>query len=123
MKLYLQIDGLIISNTTIARENLTSPSKEEAGGLSGAPLSASSTLMIKDMYKKTKGQIPIIGAGGVFSGQDAYEKIRAGASLVQIYTSYAYHGPPIVTRIKRELNALLESDNCNSVQDAVGKDT
>lgn len=119
----MQIDGLIISNTTIARENLTSPGREEKGGLSGAPLNASSTLMIKDMYKKTKGQIPIIGVGGIFSGQDAYEKIRAGASLVQIYTSYAYHGPPIVTRIKRELNSLLEKDNCNSVQDAVGKDT
>lgn len=116
-----KVDGLVLSNTTISREHLIDSKKNEIGGLSGAPLTDMSTAMISEMYKETKGKIPIIGVGGIFSGQDAYEKIKAGASLVQIYTSYAYHGPPIVSKIRRELNDLLKANGHPSVADAVGK--
>lgn len=117
-----QVDGLIISNTTIARSDLLkSPTADEVGGLSGAPLTERSTEMIRQMYKLTQGRIPIIGVGGVFSGIDAYNKILAGASVVQIYTSFAYHGPPIVSKIKRELDALLRENGYKNVTEAVGR--
>lgn len=117
-----RVDGLILCNTTITRPNLINPNKEESGGLSGAPLTDISTVMISDMYKRTHGSIPIIGVGGVFSGADAYVKIKAGASLVQLYTSYIYNGPPIVGKIKRELCEILETNGFSSVTDAIGKD-
>ncbi|XP_043248005.1 dihydroorotate dehydrogenase (quinone) [Colletes gigas] len=116
------VDGLILCNTTVTRNNLTSSLKEESGGLSGAPLSNMSTVMISDMYKRTRGTIPIIGVGGIFTGADAYDKIKAGASLVQLYTSFAYQGPPIVGKIKRELNDMLKRDGLASIKDAIGKD-
>ncbi|KAL1464684.1 hypothetical protein WDU94_004308 [Cyamophila willieti] len=116
-----KMDGLIVSNTTVDRYEYLDPKyKGEAGGLSGEPLKDKSTELISEMYKLTKGKIPIIGVGGVFSGKDAYEKIKAGASLVQIYTSFVYHGPPLVTRIKAELEELLQKDGYNSVAQAVG---
>lgn len=117
-----RVDGLILCNTTIARPNLINPNKQESGGLSGAPLTDISTAMISDMYRRTHGSIPIIGVGGVFSGEDVYVKIRAGASLVQLYTSYIYNGPPIVGKIKRELCEILETNGFSSVTDAIGKD-
>lgn len=118
-----KIDGLIISNTTIERANLkNTDSMHETGGLSGEPLKNQSTKMIAEMYKFTKGKVPIIGVGGVFTGQDAYDKITAGASLIQLYTSFIYHGPPVVAKIKRELNMILEENGFDSVSDAVGKD-
>lgn len=118
-----KIDGVIISNTTIERpETLDSINKNEIGGLSGQPLRLKSTEMIRNMYKLTKGRIPIIGVGGIFSGQDAYEKIKAGASVVQIYTSLIYEGPPVVTKIKKELSELLIKDGFESVAEAVGRD-
>lgn len=116
-----KVDGLILCNTTISRDNLTSPLKEETGGLSGAPLSDMSTAMISDMYRRTRGAVPIIGVGGIFTGADAYDKIKAGASLVQVYTSFAYRGPPVVGKIKRELNDMLKQDGLASIKDAVGK--
>ncbi|XP_063990087.1 dihydroorotate dehydrogenase (quinone), mitochondrial [Diachasmimorpha longicaudata] len=115
-----RVDGLILSNTTVSREHLKGESRGETGGLSGAPLTDKSTLLIADMYKRTKGKIPIVGVGGIFDGNDAYDKIKAGASLVQIYTSYAYHGPPIVQKIKRELDDLIARDGHSSIADAVG---
>lgn len=118
-----KVDGLILCNTTITRPNLTNSNKEESGGLSGAPLTDISTAMISDMYKRTHGRIPIIGVGGIFSGVDVYNKITAGASLVQLYTSYIYNGPPIVGKIKRELCEILETNGFFSVNDAVGKDS
>nr|XP_033324715.1 dihydroorotate dehydrogenase (quinone) [Megalopta genalis] len=118
-----KIDGLILCNTTVTRNNLRSSLKEEDGGLSGAPLTDMSTAMISDMYRRTRGSVPIIGVGGIFTGSDAYDKIKAGASLVQVYTSFAYRGPPVVTRIKRELNEMLEKDGLASIADAVGKNT
>lgn len=117
-----KIDALIVSNTTIARpETLTSGHSQEVGGLSGAPVKDMSTKVISQMYKLTKGQVPIIGVGGIATGQDAYEKILAGASAVQIYSSMIYQGPPVVNRIKSELSTLLEENQYKSVQEAVGK--
>lgn len=118
-----KVDGLILCNTTTTRPSLTNPNKKEIGGLSGAPLTDVSTAIISDMYKRTRGKIPIIGVGGVFSGIDAYNKLKAGASLVQLYTSYIYNGPPIVGKIKNELCEILEVNGFSSVIDAVGKDT
>lgn len=117
-----KVDGLILCNTTITRPNLINSNKEESGGLSGAPLTNISTAMISDMYRRTRGNIPIIGVGGIFSGADVYVKIRAGASLVQLYTSYIYNGPPIVGKIKKELCEILETNGFSSVTDAIGKD-
>lgn len=95
-------------NTTVSRpSNLKSDSKNESGGLSGEPLKDISTQCIKDIYRLTRGQVPIVGVGGVASGQDAYDKVLAGASLVQLYTSFAFQGPPVVRRIKRELDEIL----------------
>ncbi|XP_050449895.1 dihydroorotate dehydrogenase (quinone)-like [Cataglyphis hispanica] len=118
-----KVDGLILCNTTITWPNLINPNKEESGGLSGAPLADISTAIISDMYRRTHGSIPIIGVGGIFSGADAYVKIKAGASLVQLYTSYVFNGPPIVVKIKKELCKILETNGFSSVADAIGKDT
>ncbi|KAF5308294.1 hypothetical protein FQR65_LT06287 [Abscondita terminalis] len=116
-----KIDGLIICNTTIDRpEFLQNKEKAETGGLSGQPLKDVSTKMISDMYQLTGGMF-IIGVGGVFSGKDAYDKIRAGASVVQLYTGMIYEGPPIVTRVKKELAELLAADGFKNVSEAVGK--
>ncbi|HYM01553.1 MAG TPA: quinone-dependent dihydroorotate dehydrogenase [Stellaceae bacterium] len=115
------IDGLVIANTTVARPaTLSSPHAHEPGGLSGPPLFAPSTALLAEMYRLTLGKLPIIGVGGIASGADAYEKIRAGASLVQLYTALIYHGPGLVGRIKRELAGLLARDGFASVSEAVG---
>ncbi len=115
------VDGLVVSNTTVARPaSLRSRHAHEPGGLSGKPLFAPSTALTAEMYRLTQGRLPIIGVGGVASGEDAYAKIRAGASLVQLYTALVYHGPGLVLRIKRELMALLARDGFASPADAVG---
>jgi dihydroorotate dehydrogenase len=117
------IDGLIIGNTTVARPpTLRSPDRNAPGGLSGKPLLAVSTACLAAMYRFTEGRIPIIGCGGIAGGADAYAKIRAGASLVQLYSALVFHGPGLVERIKRELAALLRRDGFASVRDAVGVD-
>ena len=101
------IDGIIATNTTITRENLnTSSEKVEeigSGGLSGAPLKEKSTRIIRYLHKKSKGEIPIIGVGGIMSEQDALEKLDAGATLVQIYTGFIYNGPGFVKKINKEI--------------------
>jgi dihydroorotate dehydrogenase len=114
------IDGMIISNTTIARPNLKGHHKDQAGGLSGVPLFEASTAVLADMYKLTGGKITLIGAGGISSGADAYAKIRAGATLVQLYTALVYQGPALVGRIKSDLVDLLKRDGFASVSEAVG---
>lgn len=117
------LDGLIVSNTTIARpEALRSSHARETGGLSGAPLFAPSTEVLRRMYRLTEGRLPLVGAGGIASGAQAYAKIRAGASLVQLYSAMVYEGPALITRIKRELIDLLARDGFASVTDAVGAD-
>jgi len=115
--------ALVISNTTIARpESLRSLNAEEAGGLSGKPLLEPSTAALKRFARHLNGRMPLIGAGGIASGQDAYAKIRSGASLVQLYSALVYEGPSLIGRIKRELAQLLDRDGFNSVSEAVGHD-
>jgi dihydroorotate dehydrogenase len=117
------VDGLIIGNTTIARPpTLKSVDRDAPGGLSGKPLFGPSTACLATMYRFTQGRIPIIGCGGIASGADAYAKIRAGATLVQLYSALVFHGPGLVGRIKSELAALLRRDGFASVRDAVGAD-
>ena len=120
------IDGMIIGNTTLSRGGLTGDVTDdhrgEAGGLSGRPLLAPSTALLRDMYRLTEGRIPLIGTGGVASGADAYGKIRAGASLVQLFTALIYHGPGLVARINDDLAALLAADGITRLADAVGLD-
>uniref|UniRef100_A0A8D3D032 Dihydroorotate dehydrogenase (quinone), mitochondrial n=1 Tax=Scophthalmus maximus TaxID=52904 RepID=A0A8D3D032_SCOMX len=119
----LGVDGLMVSNTTVSRpETLQDPQKTEVGGLSGQPLKDLSTSTVREMYSLTKGKILIVGIGGVASGQDAMDKIRAGASLVQLYTALTYQGPPVVKKIKRELEQLLKDGGFSSVSEAVGAD-
>ncbi|XP_047311867.1 dihydroorotate dehydrogenase (quinone), mitochondrial [Impatiens glandulifera] len=122
--LALRVDGLIISNTTISRPDPASknPLAEESGGLSGKPLLDMSTNILKQMYVLTKGKIPLIGCGGISSGEDAYKKIRAGATLVQLYTAFAYGGPALIPEIKAELAKCLEKDGFKSVYEAIGAD-
>ncbi|KFP59123.1 hypothetical protein N322_10831, partial [Cariama cristata] len=119
----LGVDGLIVSNTTVSRpSSLQSRQRTEPGGLSGKPLRELSTQTIREMYSLTRGQVPIIGVGGVSSGRDALEKIRAGASLVQMYTALVYHGPLVVGAVKRELEELLSEQGFKNVMEAVGAD-
>jgi len=117
------LDGLIVSNTTVARpETLRSPLAAETGGLSGAPLFESSTAMLRRVYELTQGKLPLIGVGGIASGSEAYAKIRAGASLVQLYSAMVYEGTALVTRIKHELLDLITRDGFTSITEVVGID-
>ena len=117
------LDGLIVSNTTIARGDLVSGvHAQETGGLSGAPLLAMSTAVLADIYRLTGGRLPLVGVGGISNGRDAYLKIRAGASLLQLYSALTYEGPGLIARIKRELAACLEADGFAHLKDAVGAD-
>ena len=112
---------ILVSNTTIARPaTLTSPLAKEQGGLSGAPLFEPSTRILCEMRRRTT--LPLIGVGGIASGAGAYAKIRAGASLVQLYSALAYEGPDLVTRIKRELLACMARDGFAKLTDAIGAD-
>ena len=116
------ISAIILTNTTNRnRENLESKFKEEEGGLSGKPLHQISVNMIKKFYNELKGKIPIIGVGGVSSGKSAYEKIIAGASLLQVYTGFVYRGPLTAKLIKKELIQILKSEGVKSIQEIVGQ--
>ncbi|XP_049525910.1 dihydroorotate dehydrogenase (quinone), mitochondrial isoform X3 [Dermacentor silvarum] len=118
-----QVDGLVVCNTTVSRpSSLRSEHRVQPGGLSGRPLGDLSTQTIADLYRLTKGSIPIVGVGGVFSGEDAYAKIRAGASAVQLYSALIYNGPPVVRTVKAQLAELLRKDGYVRIQDAVGAD-
>jgi dihydroorotate dehydrogenase len=115
------IDGLVVANTTVARPpGLKSRRASETGGLSGRPLFAPSTALLADMYRLTQGRLPLIGVGGVADAADAYAKIRAGASLVQLYTALVFAGPALIGRIKRGLAELLHRDGHASIAAAVG---
>lgn len=117
------MDGLIVSNTTIdLKSDLTSEYAGESGGLSGKPLLEKSTKLLSDMYRLTEGKIPLIGVGGISSGEDAYRKIKAGASLVQLYSALIFHGPGLVQKIKLELTAALKKDGFTSLRQAIGID-
>jgi dihydroorotate dehydrogenase len=113
--------GIIVSNTTVARPPLKSPHAGETGGLSGAPLTALSTAKLREFAAASAGRLTLIGAGGVASGADAYAKIRAGASAVQLYSALVFEGPGLVTRIKRELADILRRDGFTHLKEAVGQ--
>jgi dihydroorotate dehydrogenase len=117
------IDGMIVSNTTVHRpDGLLSAARSEQGGLSGRPLFEPSTRILAQVYNLTEGRMPLIGVGGVDSGRAAYDKIRAGASLVQLYSALVYKGPGLIIRIQDELASLLRADGFERIADAVGVD-
>jgi len=116
------IDALIISNTTISRPSLQSKHREEAGGLSGAPLKTLALDALRRFRKASGGEIPLIGVGGIANADDAWERIRAGASLVQLYTAMVYEGPGIARRMARGLAQHLKREGFASIGDAVGSE-
>lgn len=114
------LDGIVATNTTTSREGLTTVTAE-AGGLSGRPLRQRSTDVIRYVYRRGEGRIPLIGVGGIFSAEDAYEKIRAGASLVQLYTGLIYRGPGLPHQINQGLLHILQRDGLTHLSQAVGR--
>jgi dihydroorotate dehydrogenase len=116
------VDGIIATNTTISRDGLAHDNARETGGLSGRPLRERSTEVIRSVYRQTGGKLPIIGVGGIFDSRDAYDKIRAGASLVEIYTALIYEGPEINRKIHAGLRELLRRDGFKHICEAVGAD-
>ena len=115
------VDGLILTNTTLARpDSLPKSYSKEMGGLSGKLLKNRSTEIIRSFYQHTNGKVPIIGLGGVSTGKDAYEKIKAGASLVQLYTALVYQGPNVVQKINEQILHFLQKDGYNHISEAVG---
>lgn len=121
--LELKLDGVIATNTTIARpDSLHERYRNETGGLSGRPLFAASTAILAQLHRATAGQVPLVGVGGIASGADAYEKIRAGASLVQAYTALIYEGPTLAAKINGELRNCLSRHGFDSLSKAVAAD-
>jgi len=116
------IDGLIVGNTTLARPDLRGRHRDQAGGLSGPPLMAISTAQLARLHRLTQGKLPLVGVGGIASGADAYAKVRAGASALQLYTGFIYQGPGVVRRVLGELDALLARDRHASIAATVGSD-
>jgi dihydroorotate dehydrogenase len=115
------LNGIIVGNTTLSRpEGLRSPQASEAGGLSGAPLFALSTEVLRRFRQRTQGRTALIGCGGIGSGADAYAKIRAGACVVQLYSLMVFAGPGLIGQIKRDLAARLRADGFTMVTEAVG---
>ncbi|KMW59766.1 Dihydroorotate dehydrogenase [Candidatus Rhodobacter oscarellae] len=115
-----KVDAIIATNTTLDRSGLNSAKAEEKGGLSGAPLFAKSTQVLARLYAETQGAIPLVGVGGISTAEQAYAKIRAGASAVQLYTAMVYEGVSLGARIARELDQLLARDGFANVAEAVG---
>src|SRR5205814_573087 len=119
-----QIGGIVATNTTITRPQTTDVNLKriyaETGGLSGRPLRARSTEIIRHVFKQTRGSLPIIGVGGIFNAADAWEKITAGASLVQIYTGLIYEGPGVVKKIVTGVLERLEKAGLKDIRQAVG---
>ena len=115
-----RIDALIVANTTIGRPRLRSKHREEAGGLSGAPLKALALRRLRDFRSATGGALPLIAAGGIENGVDAFERIRAGASLVQLYTALVYRGPALAAEINGELKRLLAVNGFANISEAIG---
>ena len=114
------IDGIVATNTTLSREGLKSANSGQAGGLSGAPLFEKSTRVLAQLSRLTDGKLPLIGVGGISSAEEAYEKIRAGASAVQLYSAMVYKGIGLAAEVARGLDALLARDGFASVAEAVG---
>ncbi|MDB6452354.1 quinone-dependent dihydroorotate dehydrogenase [Falsirhodobacter sp. 20TX0035] len=116
------LSGIIATNTTLSRDGLSDAQREQAGGLSGAPLFERSTRVLAQLSQRVAGRLPLIGVGGVGSGEQAYAKIRAGASSVQVYSAMVYEGLSLIPRIARDLDALLARDGFANVAEAVGTD-
>ena len=115
------ITGLIISNTTIHRGNdLSNKIQNESGGLSGKPLFSKANEILELLYRETQGSVVLIGVGGISSGYDAYQKIKLGASLVQLYSAFAFQGPNLINRMNKELVQLIKKDGFNSISEAIG---
>ena len=115
------VAGVVVSNTTTARPpGLRSPNAPQAGGLSGAPLFGPSTVMLARVAKLARGRLVLVGVGGIMSGRDVLAKLRAGASLVQLYTGFALHGPALIPRLKAELLAALAEDGFATAEAAIG---
>jgi len=122
MALANNVNGLIISNSTIKRpKTLISSYRNEVGGLSGNPIFLDSTIILKKMYSLTNGQIPLIGVGGISNGYECYEKIKAGASLVQLYSALVFDGPKLINNTIKELNQLVLTDGFNNISEVIGK--
>ena len=118
-----RVDGIIATNTTLDRKGLTSSLAGETGGLSGRPLFERSTQVLRQFHRATGGQLPLVGVGGIASGRDAYSKIRAGATALQIYSGLVFHGLSAVAVILDELDMLLKQDGFHSVAEATGADS
>jgi dihydroorotate dehydrogenase len=115
------MSGLIVANTTLARPaSLTDARRDEAGGLSGAPLMAPSTRLLAEFHAAAAGRLALIGVGGIGSGADAYAKIRAGAAAVQLYSALAFEGPGLVARVRADLALRLQADGFASIAEASG---
>jgi dihydroorotate dehydrogenase len=114
------VDGIAVSNTTLSRPNLTDPQRREQGGLSGRPLFHRSTVMLAKVYQLTRGELPLIGIGGIDSGATALAKIEAGATLIQLYTGLVYEGPGLISRIKTELTAACGRAGVASITELRG---
>jgi dihydroorotate dehydrogenase len=116
--------GVIATNTTLARNGLRAPAAlaAEAGGLSGVPLCAAATDACRVLFRHLRGRAPIVGVGGIFTADDAYRRIRAGAALVQIYTGLIYEGPGLVTRLLDGVAQRLQRDGFSNVREAIGID-
>ena len=125
MKKILILAGGYSKEKEISRQTAKSVfcelNKEKTGGLSGKPLYDNSNLVLKKMYELTNGQIPLIGVGGISSGKDCYEKIKSGASLVQLYTALVYSGPNLINRMKSDLIDLIKTDGYKNVSEVIGK--
>jgi dihydroorotate dehydrogenase len=118
----VKLTGIVATNATaFMRDGLRSPNGPQPGGLSGRPITAMVTKFIRHIYQITQGGLPIIGVGGIFNAQDAYEKIKAGANAVQIYTGWVFEGPGAVKRINKGLIRLLERDGLKHISEAVGR--
>lgn len=118
-----RVHGVVATNTTLRRDGLVSPARDEAGGLSGRPLYALALRVVSRVRRLTGGRLPIIGLGGVFTAGDAYAMIKAGAGLVELYTGFVYGGPALPRTIARGLLALLDRDGLRTIADAVGVET
>jgi dihydroorotate dehydrogenase len=114
------VDAIIATNTTLDRDGLKGPHKKQSGGLSGAPLFEKSTRVLAQLSEATEGVIPLIGVGGIASGQDAFDKIAAGASAVQVYTAMVYEGLSVIPTIAKDLDRILKDKGFDTVTDAVG---
>jgi dihydroorotate dehydrogenase len=117
-----RLGALIVSNTTISRPPLRSANRGEAGGLSGAPLRELALQRLRDFRKATGGAVPLVGVGGITTAEDAWTRIRAGASLVQVYSAMVYEGPGIARKLLRGLSALMRRDGVSTIAEAVGRE-